>query len=261
MRTRRMIIVALTMVLSAGLSAVAQVPVVQLDPAHFSTQELTTIADQLEQLDELLRRPTLGPQRRLGQDGWTEASFARFTAGSLAERGYPVYLAAGGGHDWVLAGLSVDGRTVWVPVDAAPAAGAVQQTLGRVPYTDAGSIRIESRYLAPSSASALPSNRAPTAALRASETTIQDTDTLRLIASQSSDADGRVVLYRWCVDGSPCAATTSWSYVAHPNATGDVRIVLTVVDDGGFSASTTMSIVVLETVDVPDPPAGCGCGG
>jgi hypothetical protein len=262
MRNRVLIsVLTLLATLAGAIPATAQVVPLQLDPSNFSAQELTLLSGEMARLDSLLGDTTLGPQRKLGQDGWSQDAFARFSAGSLAERGYPVYLARSQTNVWVFAGLVVDGRTVWIPIEPSPLAGETQSTLGRIPLAGGfDSLLLQSRYLSFESTTGLGPNTSPSAALRAAETSITVGESIRLIASGSSDPDGRIVLYRWCLGGS-CEATTSWTHILRIDAPGAQRITLFVVDDGGRSASATIQIQAWQRVDEPAPPSGgCGCG-
>jgi len=254
-------VLALAIALAAGVPARGQV-VAQLDAQNFSAQELGHLSAELARLGELLDDPSLGPQRKLGQDGWSWESFAAFSAGSLADRGYPVVLARDGGRVWVLVGVLVDGKTVWVPVEPSPAAGERQLTLGRIPFATAssGSLRLESLYLSFASTAELPPNQRPTASFTVSDNVIDPSTAVHLTALTSSDPDGRIVLYRWCIDGGPCVATTSWSYVTTLRTPGNVSITLTVFDNAGESASMQITIVVRHIIDPPPPPdPNCGC--
>jgi len=266
------IVVALTVVATFGVTALAaeveQITVVQLDSQHFSTQELGRLSAELARLDDLLSAATLGPQRRLGQDGWTWQSFAEFSAGSLAERGYEVVLALDGQRTWILVSLLIDGRTIWIPVEPSPAGTAPQTTLGRIPFArpGTGSLLLEGAYLSFTSTSALQPNLGPTAVFRVSDRVVERNASVRLEAAASWDPDGVIALYRWCIDGAPCVATLSWSFIARSGTPGENRITLFVVDNAGRSASSEAFFSVRS--DDPEPtrsplydPADCGCGG
>jgi hypothetical protein len=270
MRIRALVIVAALVVGPFAGVLAQQGSVPQLDETNFSAAELRRLSSELSSLATILDDATLGPQRRLGQDGWTSESFATFTAGSLAERGYSVSLARNEARVWVLVGLVVGGRSVWVPVEPSPEAGAKQETLGRIPFQrpDSNSLRVDDRYLTFSATSTLPPDLSPSARVRTSESFIEAGKSFRLVAS-ASDPDGQIVLYRWCIDGVPCVATTSWSYVARVETPGEVRILLVVVDSAGRSTSVETAVTVaagatdefrdLEGLS-PGPNSGCGCG-
>jgi len=268
MRIRVLIItIASAVALAAGIQSEGQV-VVQLDTHNFSAEELGRLSAELLRLEDLLGDQTLGPQRQLGQDGWTPQSFAEFSAGSLAERGYDVVLARDVQRAWILVALVINGRTVWIPIEPSPATGTTQATLGRVPFLspDSGSLLMESQYLLFASTSVLAQNLGPTADFRISDTVVEVNASVLLDASASWDPDGTIVLYRWCIGGTPCVAMTSWSFVSHANTPGDRRVTLIVVDNAGRSASTELFFSVRG--EVPDStrsplydPADCGCGG
>jgi len=266
--------IGLVIAVSSLVVAVAVSPlavgqgVVQLDESSFSAQELVRLSAELARLQDYLDNTTLGSQRALGQDAWTAESFAVFTAGSLAERGYSVRLAEAGPRVWVLAEIALGDRTVWVPIEPTPQAGAIQSTLGRIPFVQPGtsSLRLKADYLSPSSTFPLPQNRAPTATFRVSETSVSVGGTVRLIASLSSDPDGQIVTYRWCVGEAPCVVTTSWSYIVRLDEPGDTKITLVVVDNAGRSASANGIIGVSgEGIQPSQSPVkktrDCDCGG
>jgi len=248
--------------------AAAGESIVQLDEMTLSSQESARLSAELAKLRGILDDPTLGSQHKLGQDGWDSESFAVFSGGSLAERGYSVSLAENGSHVWVLVAISLGDRIAWIPIEPTPSAGTPQHTLGMIPFALPGttSLRLKDEYLVPSSTFSLPSNRAPTAALRTSETSISIGATVRLIASLSTDPDGRIVTYRWCVGEGSCVATTSWTYVVNLDELGENRITLFVVDNAGRSASADVVVSVhgegIEPSQSPLKRSGdCGCGG
>ncbi len=271
-----MLIRALVMILALaavqGVAGQEGGPIVfQVDQGNLSAHELSQLSVNLSALEEVLQDTTLGPQRKYGQNGWTHYSFALFCAGSLADRGYPVYLAQDSELVWVLVGLPVGSRTVWIPVEPSPARGVTQETLGRIPFVEPSgpSLRVQERYLSFDSASSLPENASPVARFSASGTLIGEEDevdaiagrTLRLTAAPSRDPDGRIALYRWCVGESPCVASSYETYSMRPDEPGTTRITLVVVDNAGRSAS------VSATIDASSPPppsdtgdGGCGCG-
>ena len=267
------------LVVIAALAAVpcvgagAEEPVVfQLDETNLSVNELDRLSANLSVLEKLLHDPALGPQRKFGQNGWTHYSFALFSSGSLADRGYPVYLAADSQFVWVLVGVAAGNRTVWIPVEPTPERGVTQATLGRIPFiqSSGASLRVEKHYLSFDSVSSPPTNLSPVARFRASGDLIDAGDevdatagrTLRLTASPSHDPDGSIALYRWCVGESPCDVTTYSNYIMRPDKLGTTTITLVVVDNGGRSASLSATVNVL----APPPPkpdnddGGCGCG-
>ena len=269
----RILVVLLALaIVSTCVAVQAEEPIVfQLDATNLSTRELAQLSTDLAELEMLLRDTTLGPQRQLGQNSWTVRSFALFSAGSLADRGYPIYLAEDEERVWVLVGLVAAARTLWIPVEAAPSSGIVQTTLGRIPYAQASSssLHVAERYLSFDSTFPLPRNLGPVARFRTSSAFASAGDVLdvsigrefQLSASSSSDPDGSIALYRWCIGVNPCAATTRWSYSTRLDEYGTTPITLIVVDNAGRSASVSAT---LNVVDAPPPPDGgdgdCGCG-
>ncbi len=249
-----------------GATQSASIRVVQLDGANLPPSLVAELPGLLAPLNALLADPTLGPQRKLGQDGWTTAQFARFTAGSLAERGYDVQLATttSGGAWCVLVGIRASNRTVWVPIEPSPSGDAVQLTLGRIPFVSPGSasLLLVEPYLSFTSATTLPANVPPTALPpTASVPAVNQGDMFQLLAGSSHDTDGTIALYRWCIGNQPCASTTSWSYTAIINDAGQVVVRLSVVDNDGRSASSAFIMTVLAAPGRPAPvtPPPCGC--
>jgi len=262
MKNRTIILSFAFMLGVAVLCSAADPVVVQPDSMELAPAEQALLSAGITTLESLLADTTLGPHRRFGQDGWTQESFALYAAGSLEERGYPIYLARAGQRVWVLVGLAVEGRMVWIPVEPSPAsAGTVQATLGRVPFVQPSSPSrlLEERYLAFESVSSLPPNQGPTARFRTSDETLIAGRSLQLTAYRSSDPNGIIALYRWCIGEAPCVATTSWSHVVTLGKPGHIEITLVVVDDAGRSASVSLGVRVLRDTLRP-PSSGCGCG-
>lgn len=265
------VILALTAILGVGVQAEEPI-VLQLDETNLSVHELDQLSADLSVLERVLQDATLGPQRKFDQDGWIHYSFALFSAGSLADRGYPVRLATYGQLAWVLVGLTIENRTVWIPVEPTPARGVTQATLGRIPFVQpsGSSLRVDERYLSFDSVSSPPINLSPVARFRTpaalintgGEVVATAGKTLRLTAAPSHDPDGSIALYRWCVGESPCAASRYWDYSIHPDEPGTTRITLVVVDNAGRTASVSAIVNVLAPPPTqPDPDdGGCGCG-
>jgi len=267
------ILAALAMVY--GVPGQAEDPVVfQLDQENLSTSELDRLAADLSVLQRILADTTLGPQRKHGEDGWTHYSFSLFSGGSLAERGYPVFLAQDGQLVWVLVGLAVGGRTVWVPVEPTPTRGTTQLTLGSIPFVDPASrsMQLQARYLTFSSASPLPKNASPVARFRASGRIAREGgkvaatvgQRLQLDASPSSDPDGGIALYRWYVGTSSCVASPDPTHSTRSDQPGTTPITLVVVDHAGRSASISAvidaSVASPQQRDDKDSGGDCGCG-
>jgi hypothetical protein len=268
MKTRTLVLTCVFVLGLATLCLAADPVVVQPDSAEFTAVERTALRTGIATLESLLSDATLGPQLAHGSLGWTSQQFARFSAWSLTDRGYPVYLAAstsweGGPHTWVLVGLSLGTTTAWVPVEATPLPGEVQTTLGRIPLSSrsSASVRYDDRYAAFASAAALPDNRAPVAQIRASAQSVAVGERVTLSASHSYDPDGQLVTYVWCVDGLSCFATSSWSHVFRATAGGEKTVRLIVIDNLGRPGTAQIRVVALATPEGdPNSGGGCGCG-
>ena len=264
-------IVVFAMVLIAvlcGLAAANSPVVLQPDGDSFSASELRLITSNILQLEVMLGDETLGSQRSVGTLGWASSEFAMYTAGSLADRGYSCLLASGGEwpdgvHTWVLVGVPVGNRIVWIPVEATPATGTQQLALGAIPFASRGAegIRFDGRYQVFASVAELPENLRPEAMVRSSSTTPNVNEGIRLLALGSHDPDGEIILYRWCVDSAPCFATSSWSTSAVLRTAGRIGIALYVIDNAGASATATVFARVSDPeADAEAPTGGCGCG-
>jgi hypothetical protein len=240
------------------------VHVVQLSPADLSGAVLAELSSRLEPLRALLADTTLGPQRKPGQDGWTPAQFARFSVGSLAERGYPVWVAANSVRTWVLVGVECAGQVVWIPVEPTPRVGEVQGTLGRIPFATSGtSLLLDESYLPFTSLAPVGENAPPVCGFSVSALEMDQGSALQLNASTSFDRDGAVALYRWRVGDGPWIPTTSWSHAIIVDASGIVPLTLSVVDNAGRSSlcSVSLSVRPMEKKTPRPAPPPCGCAG
>ncbi len=259
-------LMAILLAWSGLLVSAADISVVkQLDEANYSAEVLGTLPAALMQLQSILTDESLGPRRRLGEDGWTTREFASFAAGSLADRGYLVRIAVAGARAWPIVGLPVANTVVWLPVVSTPLPGDEQKTLGYVPFdAQSGKGQLDAEYLAYDSVSAVPPDSPPKAQFRFSALTVDYGSAVEVLATGSSDPDGRIVLYRWCVDGGPCVATLSWSHlITATSASHVLSVTLFVVDDRGRSASAsgTIEVTNLSINKNPPPVTSCGCGG
>ena len=100
---------------------------------------------------------------------------------------------------------------------------------------------------APSPSPGPPGNHAPTASFSARAEVPVNTP-FALNATGSSDEDGRIVRYRWDMEGDAAPERESSSPITeYSYATAGTKIVtLTVVDDGGATAQAQHEIVVVE---------------
>ncbi len=95
--------------------------------------------------------------------------------------------------------------------------------------------------------SSIPGNVAPIADIAASATSGYAPLTVDFDASASTDTDGTIVAWNWDLAG---ITTASGEYVTFPFGIGTHVVTLTVIDDLGAEASTSVSIVVTETPNV-----------
>lgn len=265
MRAGSVSLLLLVVLSVVGVAQVGEVRVIQLDASALPGSVLGELPSRLEPLRALLTDATLGPQRKPGQDGWTPAQFAWFTAGSLAERGYPVRVATNGVRTWVLVGVECAGQVVWIPVEPAPRVGEVQGTLGRIPFATSGgsSLLLDASYLSFTSVAPLGENSPPVCGFSASTLEMDQGSTLQLNASTSFDRDGAIALYRWRVADGPWAVTTSWSYAIIVDASGIVPLTLAVVDNAGRTSQCAVNLSVrpMDQKPIRPAPPPCGCAG
>ncbi len=85
--------------------------------------------------------------------------------------------------------------------------------------------------------------------------------TVKFDASGSSDPDGHIVTYAWDLTGDGKTDTTGSSASTTFAAAGTHAITLTVTDDGGVSASKTVSLVVHAATTGGTPGNGGGSNG
>jgi hypothetical protein len=242
----------------------AAVAVPQFD--SYSAGDRAQLVAVVGTLEAVLADTTLGSRQPHDQGAWGTREFALYTAGALEQLGYATSVVArsdsGGSTYWVLVRVALAAREGFVPVDPSPAAGALQYTLGRVPgvglsTTDA---RFDERYLTYDEAIALLANQPPVAQIRKPMGTLLVGEKILLLGVLSSDPDGYIVLYRWRVGTqNPIAMEKASFYYAFQDA-GSYSIELTVVDNRGASAATTIEIVVVDPSKEGEPDAGCGCG-
>ena len=251
----------------AGLAA-ESMSIVPLDELPLSSAERTLLDLLILQLEELLADETLGSLQPRNATGWKSAAFAAYTAGSLAERGYRVYLASGlqgsdGLHTWVIAHLIVGSQSVWIPIEPSPSFGALQRCLGTIAWeSGAGSnrTRFDPTYVEPIELWNLPANRHPVIRLRINEDRFFLGARVEASAAGSFDPDGRIVVYRWCVNDEPCTSSHYWKLTRIEDAAGEYTVTLSVIDAGGLSSSARAQYFVMRSPDDEDPGDGGGCG-
>jgi len=257
--------VAVALLLScAATAAESQPQVLQPDAAAYTAAQRSALTRATEELERVLGDRTLGVQRALGERGWTSREFATFTAGSLEGLGYQVVIVSAQGPDgqrvWVLVGVDVGGATAWIPVEAAPIPGVVQEGLGRIAWDGAG--RYDARYAQFEQIVQLGTNVVPTAGFRGPTAGVRIGDLVTFLALTSHDPDGEIVLYLWGVDDTNRVTTTKTMSFDHTFETNVPHTVsLTVVDSRGARATTSLTIRVSSLDSDGKPSAGCGCGG
>jgi hypothetical protein len=230
----------------------------------YSAGDRAQLLAVLATLEPLLADNTLGSRQPRDQGAWGTREFALYTAGALEQLGYAALAVvrsdADGSTYWVLVRVALAARDGFLPVDPSPAAGAIQYSLGRVPglslsTTDA---RFDERYLTYDETVALPANQPPVAQIRKPIGTLLVGEKILLLAVLSSDPDGYIVLYRWRVGTqNPIAMENSSFYYEFQDA-GSYPIELTVVDNRGASATTTIEVVVVDVSERGEPDCGCG---
>lgn len=247
------------------------VSIVPLDELTLSPSERALLNAHITQLEQTLADNTLGSLMLHGVNGWDSSMFVTYTGGSLAERGYEVRLASGLGeagdsYAWVLVGLPVESQLVWIPINAVPPIGTLQHSLGTIPWENgetSNHSRFQSTYTQPVEMHTLPHNKPPVAQpLRLDSTVFRIGDSIVASAFASFDPDGDIVLYRWCLDDTACESASFWRRLMTFGTPGHHLITLFVVDQGGRSASSAASLLVIDPqADVDRKNADCGCGG
>ncbi len=244
----RWIIAALALsvvALSAGGGELPQVH--QPNTTAYSAEELLSLGEAMAPLEQVLSEESQGSRRTFVAGGWESRDFASYTAGRLAEFGYEVLLAGQSGwpdgeHVWVLVGLALPARIAWVPVEAAPQPESSQQTLGAVPGTvdEDGALWFDERYVTFGEVEQLSENQMPVAKFRCSFHL--ETNRANLFrAVNSYDPDGEIVLYHWDFGDGETATVTTDTVRHEFDEQGYLSITLTVIDNAGKSASTSIT--------------------
>ena len=247
-------------------SALANVPqVLQPNETRYSAPELAVLLPAIDQLEKALANYHLGVRRYFSPDEWDSLDFAAYTAGTLTRLGYKVKIVSQNGwpdgvHAWLLVSIPLDGKTAWIPVEAAPAPGKLQRILGRIPsYTDsAGNLWFDDRYLHFDQEVTLPKNIPPVARIRVVPINVPPGRTVNFLGVTSFDPDGEIVFYHWDFgDGSTITGRTVQHVFTLP---GTYTVTLTVTDSRGAEASTSYQFTVRKlSAYTPPPSGGCGC--
>ena len=264
MRRFVLCLVSAGVVLGTALCALAQPVVVQPNAADLSTAELAEFSNSYQRLSGLLGSITLGSQKLFGQHGWGPLDFAKFSAGSIEQKGYPTVIVelAGEGTEsrvWVLVGLDLGSRTVWIPIEPLPEPGFAQRTLGAVAGTvpAGGLVQIDPEYLIYTGVIELPENLPPIALIRPPASDVAEHVMSAWSGKTSIDPDGSIVLYQWTFDDDTQRVTAQFVQWFTFESSGTHTAHLTVTDSRGAQASTSLTLYVMTTAEYE---AGCGCG-
>lgn len=256
-------IAALFLGFAAGVGSAADPPqVLQPNESGYSADEMALLRSAIDILRVTLSAPTFASQKTFDLGGWgrwTSLEFAVYAAGILGGDGYETQLVSAAGwadgvHTWVLVGIALGERLAWIPVEASPEMGARQVVLGRLAEEMGpdGDLSFPSAYVAFTELVAVPPNRTPVARISTPKTSVSTTDYTTLTGTGSYDPDGTILLYVWDFgDGRPPTALGS-RYVSHRfTLSGTYVVALTVVDQRGATATTTIEI---------EASIDCGCG-
>jgi len=269
--TRRVLMISLSLLLLAVPVLGGDLPqVLQPNETAYSATEVATLTQAIASLENILNDYRLGARRYFASDQWSSRDFAAYTGGTLTEMGYETVLVSGTGlpdgtHTWLLVGIPLEARIAWVPVEASPVAGHSQQVLGYIPSTTDGAGRLwyEESYLNFSDVTELPPNLPPVAKIRPPTGVVATNSRVKLLTLGSYDPDGEIVLYLWDFGDGTTSVHTSPVYRYAYGKKGDYTLTLTVIDNRGKPATTSVDVRVgqREEISPPSSSDGCGCGG
>ena len=234
----------------------------------YSASELAALQAQMSYLQGILSDYALGSDRYFSSTEWMSRDFAAYTAGVLASTGYTTRLVSqegwsDGEHVWVLVGIPLPTRTAWVPVEASPALGKSQQTLGSIPelVDGAGQMCFQDKYMTFAREVALPDNIPPVASIRVVPTQGNVGQEVTFMALASYDPGGEIVSYNWDLGGVKTSTRCTVRYAFAQE--GTYVIVLSVTDSQGKTVTTSTSYRVREGREPASSSSGggCGCGG
>jgi hypothetical protein len=260
-----------TLLFAAPALAGETIDVLPLNSTAYSTAELATLLPAIERLETLLGNPDLASRRYFASNEWQSRDFAEFTSGRIAEllgvdgrlvsaEGWP-----DGRHTWVLVAIPTGQRTAWIPVEASPASGHAQVILGTVPGSVSGTGRsFDAKYRSFSMVEPLPADVRPVAKLRAPMARATAQQSVTLLAIESYDPDGEIVLYVWEFGDGHRQTTTAPRVDYMPRtASESLAVSLTVVDNCGRTSTVRITIGVVapgpQAPSTPPPPCPvCG---
>jgi len=264
------VFVALVLFLVVSAIGGESLQVLQPNATACSDPEVVALSQGITDLKQILNDYQLASRRYFGAEDWLSQDFSTYTAGTLANLGYEVRIAyqdnwPNGEHSWVLAGILIQDRTVWIPVEASPEPDHSQQNLGYIPYytDDMEKLWFEARYCEFDDVVGLAPNVPPVANIRLPIWSSKVGELIKLTALGAYDSDGEIVLYCW--DFSDRKTTISTVAVCRHRFSeqGSYTITLTVIDNQGESATTsdTLRILVEDSEATLPSSSGCGCGG
>jgi hypothetical protein len=244
--------------------------VLQPTPTNFSEAELSVLTSAMNDLSSILSDGYWASRRTFSGQVWQSADFAVYTAGILAGLGYQVRIVSEDGwpdgvHAWVLVGIPLADRTVWIPVEAAPPPGGSQELLGRIPgYGDDGrESRFDEAYIDFDTVITSPANLPPVASIRVPMLAFATGEQIRFSPLGTYDPDGEIVRCHWDFgDGATPVSDREGAFHAFTEP-GVYLVTLAVIDDHGAHAVARLTVHVVEAIDpeeLPQPPAGGGCG-
>jgi len=269
--TRRVLMISLSLLFLVVPVLGGDLPrVLQPNETAYSASEVTALTQAITALGTALNNYNLGSRRYFASNDWNSRDFAAYTGGTLSEMGYETVLVSAAGwpdgvHTWVLVGIPLGGKTAWVPVEASPVAGHSQQVLGYIPSTTDGAGRLwfEGSYLNFNDVTELPPNLPPVAKIRPPTGVVATNSSVKFLTLGSYDPDGEIVLYLWDFGDGTTSVHTSPVYRYVYGKKGDYTLTLTVIDNRGKPATTSVDVRVGQREEIPPPSSsdGCGCGG
>jgi PKD domain-containing protein len=218
--------------------------------------ELTSYLEELRLLADTLADEVFASRRTHAVKGWTawlSEEFCVYVRGLLSERGYDVVIvqsddSAENPTTWLLVAITLsDTFMAWIPVDASPALGEKQETLGQIALADGYTVEnplYATAHMTYDRVLELSSNEPPVL-LIGKRLTDPKADTRESFhPSRAYDPDGSIVLYIWDFGDGVVEGTTS-KYIWHRyQAGGNYMMTLTAIDNQGGIAVDSISVHV-----------------